>query len=57
MLVLYQLFLTSILNIYMCFALIMLSKVNEGASVSKGLVTADNTYKDEMRGSLMVQEC
>jgi len=35
----------------------MLSKVNEGASVSKGLVTADNTYKDEMRGSLMVQGC
>ena len=57
MLVFYQLFWTSVLNICMCFALIMVSKVNEGASVSKGLVTADNTYKDEMRGSLMVQGC
>ena len=36
----------------------MVSEVNEGASISRGLVTADNTYKDEeIRGSLMVQEC
>ena len=58
MLVFYQLFLTTILIVYTCFVLIMVSEVNEGASISRGLVTADNTYKDEeIRGSLMVQEC
>ena len=50
MLVFYQLFLISILNIYTCFALIMVPKVYEDASISKGLITAHNTYKDEETG-------
>jgi len=48
--------LTSILRIYTGFTQIMVPKVNEGASVGKGLITAHNTYKDkETGGSLTVR--